>query len=187
MRQRAKQGSRGLSRMRAAAVPWILLVFLLSVLRAWSQPGVAPRVSMLNAPAPIYGPDPKDAWNRIFGFLFSRRMEVRLSDEFPEGAPFTKERIDMRLGDRGLSLRTFERIEIGDRAIDPFYPSSFVAWSGSAGDSTMWLPIIVASAGFLLSRGTGQSSCRNFWLRCRNTPTILPEIWRASRSSCSYS
>jgi len=40
------------------------------------------------APELIYAQDPNDAWNRIFYFLFSRRIQARLSDEFPEGAPF---------------------------------------------------------------------------------------------------
>jgi hypothetical protein len=52
-------------------------------------------------------------------------MEVRLSDEFPEGAPFSKS-IDLNLLRLGLqvSAGTFERNEVGDRAIDPLYPSS---------------------------------------------------------------
>ena len=68
------------------------------------------------APAPIYSADPNDSWNRIFYFLFSRRVETRLTDQFPEGAPFVD----------GVSTRTFERDETGDRAIDPLYPSHFV-------------------------------------------------------------
>jgi len=68
-----------------------------------------------SAPQPIYSSDPNDAWNRIFYYLFSRRIETRLSDLFPEGAPFVD----------GISTRLFERDEIGDRAIDPLYPSNF--------------------------------------------------------------
>jgi hypothetical protein len=67
-------------------------------------------------PKAIYSSDPNDSWNRIFYYLFSRRIETRLSDQFPEGAPF----------EDGVSTRLFERDEIGDRAIDPLYPSNFV-------------------------------------------------------------
>src|ERR1700689_1680232 len=76
-----------------------------------------PKATLLgSAPQPIYSSDPNDAWNRIFYYLFSRRIAARLSDLFPEGAPFVD----------GISTRLFEREEIGDRAIDPLYPSHFV-------------------------------------------------------------
>src|SRR5580692_2187912 len=76
-----------------------------------------PKATLLgSAPQPIHSSDPNDAWNRIFYFLFSRRLETRLSDLFPEGAPFVD----------GISTRLFEHDEIGDRAIDPLYPSHFV-------------------------------------------------------------
>jgi hypothetical protein len=76
-----------------------------------------PKATLLgSAPQPIYSSDPNDAWNRIFYYLFSRRIETRFSDLFPEGAPFVN----------GISTRLFERDEIGDRAIDPLYPSHFV-------------------------------------------------------------
>src|SRR5271165_2248290 len=69
---------------------------------------------------PIYSENPDDSWNRIFYHLFTRRIEVHVSNEYLEGAPFT----EFRLGSRRLvSTRTFERLEIGDRAIDPLYPN----------------------------------------------------------------
>jgi hypothetical protein len=75
-----------------------------------------PEATLLgSAPRPIYSSDPNDSWNRIFYYLFSRRIETRLSDLYPEGAPFVD----------GISIRLFERDEIGDRAIDPLYPSNF--------------------------------------------------------------
>jgi hypothetical protein len=75
-----------------------------------------------DAPQPIYSDSPNDPWNRIFYHLFTRRMEVRVSDEYPEAAPFT----EFRKGStRLVSTRTFERLEIGDRAIDPLYPNFF--------------------------------------------------------------
>lgn len=80
-----------------------------------------PKATLLgSAPQPIYSSDPNDSWNRIFYYLFSRRIEARLSSLFPEGAPFVD----------GVSTRLFERDEIGDRAIDPLYPSHF-ATTGS--------------------------------------------------------
>src|ERR1700722_14648883 len=75
-----------------------------------------PKATLLgSAPQPIHSSDPNDSWNRIFYYLFSRRIETRLSDLFPEGAPFVD----------GISTRLFERDEIGDSAIDPLYPSNF--------------------------------------------------------------
>jgi hypothetical protein len=76
-----------------------------------------PKVALIDKAAAIYSSDPDDSWNQIFYFLFSRRLEIRLSDDFPEGAPF--------LGK--VSTRSFERDEIGDRAIDPLYPNTFVS------------------------------------------------------------
>src|SRR5579862_5405952 len=74
-----------------------------------------PKAALLgSAPQPIYSSDPNDAWNRIFYYLFSRRIQTRLSDLYPEGAPFVD----------GISTHLFERDEIGDRAIDPLYPSN---------------------------------------------------------------
>lgn len=75
-----------------------------------------PKVSLIDKPAPIYSSDPNDSWNRIFYFLFSRRLEIRLSNDFPEGAPFVDK----------VSTRSFERDEVGDRAIDPLYPGILV-------------------------------------------------------------
>jgi hypothetical protein len=85
------------------------------------------KIALAASPEPIYARDPNDAWNRIFYFLFSRRIETRLSDEFPEGAPFSEQPLFQSdiIPKIHASLRVFERTEIGDRAIDPFYPSLF--------------------------------------------------------------
>ncbi len=114
-------------RLLPASLPILLL--LVCGLSAWPQNEGVAHVALPGLPEPIYSPDPNDSWNRLFYFLFSRRMEVRLSDEFPEGAPFNKEPpgISMRMGGRGLSTRTFDRTEVGDRPIDPFYPASLDA------------------------------------------------------------
>jgi hypothetical protein len=89
----------------------------------------SPNVVLLDAPAAVYAPDPNDSWNKIFFYLFSRRVETRVTDEFPESrgaAPFTRQenpRVGMLPSSVGISARSFERDEVGDQAIDPLYPS----------------------------------------------------------------
>jgi len=86
-------------------------------------------VALTGAPEPIYAQDPNDAWNRIFYFLFSRRIDAYLSDEFPDCGPFHREQIKMGGAVPGLHMSEglFERKEVGDRAVDPLYPSFMVA------------------------------------------------------------
>jgi hypothetical protein len=74
-----------------------------------------------NEPQAIYADDPNDSWNRIFHCLFTRTLKIRLSEDFPEGAPF---KITNDFVGRGkkLSARQFERIESGDHAAEPLYP-----------------------------------------------------------------
>ena len=89
----------------------------------------SPNAVFLDAPSPVYAPDPNDSWNKIFFYLFSRRIETRVTDEFPEfrgATAFTRPedpRAVMLPSPIGISERAFERDEIGDRAIDPLYPS----------------------------------------------------------------
>jgi len=87
-------------------------------------------VALARSPEPIYSPDPHDPWNRFFYFLFSRRVQTRLSDDFSEGAPFRQEVEREGGGGIRVSTRVFERNEICDRAIDPLYPS-FEVGAGS--------------------------------------------------------
>lgn len=75
-------------------------------------------------PQPIYSADPQDAWNRTFYLLFTRTVKLRLANNFKEGAPFTLLR-SMSASTERVSAGIFERIESGDRAIDPLYPSFF--------------------------------------------------------------
>src|SRR5215472_5506305 len=79
-----------------------------------------------NEPQAIYSSDPRDSWNRIFYCLFTRTVKTRLAKDFPEGAPFAP--LEM-MGHRDMqaSKNLFERIESGDRAIDPLYPSFFTS------------------------------------------------------------
>ncbi len=69
----------------------------------------------------IYAVDPHDSWNRIFYLLFTRSIKLRLTEDF--GHQGSLVRIDT-MGNPSLpvSSQIFERIESGDRAIDPLYP-----------------------------------------------------------------
>lgn len=80
-------------------------------------------------PQPIYSADLHDPWNRIFYLLFTRRVDTRLSDDFTSEGPFLSADA---MGNPSLQAtsRTVERIESGDRAIDPLYPN-FLSSRGS--------------------------------------------------------
>lgn len=73
---------------------------------------------------PIYSTDPHDPWNRIFYLLFTRTVATRLSEDFKVEEAFVPTEV---MGNPSLMAtgRTFERIESGDRAIDPLYPNFF--------------------------------------------------------------
>ena len=79
-------------------------------------------------PQAVYSADRDDSWNRIFYCLFTRTVQLRLSDDFLEGAPFSQPTQTL-FPQRSISDGTFERIEGGDRAIEPLYPS-FLTSSG---------------------------------------------------------
>lgn len=82
--------------------------------------------SSVNIPkkiALIYSRDPNDPWNAIFHLLFTREFRTHLSNDFHAG-PFMETGL-MGLPDLKVSTQTAERLEIGDRAIDPLYPSFF--------------------------------------------------------------
>ena len=70
---------------------------------------------------PVYSPDPSDSWNQVFNALFARTVRLRLSKEFAGALP--SERIQAEgFPDLAVSATTFERIESGDRAIEPLDP-----------------------------------------------------------------
>lgn len=94
-------------------------------LLAQRAPADLPRVALTDHPALIYSKRVDDPWNAIFYFLFSRNLQVRLSSDFPEGAPF----LDLGQGIQ-ISKDTFERNETGDRAIDPLYPTFALGFGG---------------------------------------------------------
>ena len=74
-------------------------------------------------PQPIYAASPDDAWNEVFFLLFTRAIPSRVMAT--NGSPF------VAAGDERLKLtdERIVRIESGDRAIDPLYPSWL--WMGS--------------------------------------------------------
>ena len=80
------------------------------------------RQSLQDTVQPIYSDSSNDSWNRIFYCLFTRRVATRVSSEYPEGAPFTEFRENSTFR---VSIRTIDRLEIGDRAIDSIYPNFF--------------------------------------------------------------
>jgi hypothetical protein len=117
---------RELNVKRIGAVAAGIAVMALAAVHATRTADKAPEapasIRLAEAPEKIYSDNPNDSWNRIFYYLFSRRVTARLSSEFPEGAPFEKvTEIDFMHMER--STRTFEHSETGDRAIDPLYPS----------------------------------------------------------------
>lgn len=82
-------------------------------------------------PQPIYAADPRDSWNRIFYLWFTRTVEVRLTEDFKVDAPFSP---ISTMGNDSLPVttRVFQRIESGDRAIDPLYPNFLSAKGAEA-------------------------------------------------------
>ena len=116
----------------------LILVLTCSLAAAsCSRPGAASTdvapvpIFISDNPRSIYAADPNDSWNRIFGALFTRTVKHRVTDAFPEGAPFTKH-YGLGLGPFVLTVskKTFDRTELGDRAIEPLY-TTFLTGEGS--------------------------------------------------------
>jgi hypothetical protein len=77
-------------------------------------------------PQRIFSDDPNDSWNQIFYLLFTRTVKLRLADNFKDSAPLIPLG-PITPGPQRASARMFERIESGDRAIDPLYPSFLIS------------------------------------------------------------
>jgi hypothetical protein len=88
---------------------------------------------------PIYSPDRSDSWNRAFNSLFARTVRLRLSKEFAGTAPLERVEV-MGFPDLPVSTRTFERIESGDRAIEPLDPFRVHIGSRSARQRVLFEP-----------------------------------------------
>src|SRR4029078_3872304 len=73
--------------------------------------------------------DPMHPCDRTFVLSFTSSFVVRVSDAFPEGAPF--DRFQVRMGSFPilLSRLSFTRFELGDRAIEPVYPAFFTTYT----------------------------------------------------------
>jgi hypothetical protein len=100
----------------------LVLSSLLALVRRESQ--AAPTWATAAGIRPtVYSPDPDDSWNRIFSSLFTRTVKARLSSELPGGAPFARTQYVMFPHALSVSTRTLERVETGDRAVEPLYPS----------------------------------------------------------------
>jgi hypothetical protein len=85
------------------------------------RPGYLAGTLTRDEPQPVYAPDPTDAANRIFYHLFTRSLQVRVAEEVADAGPFTP-LLPSGFGALSISTRPRERIEGGDRAIDPLYP-----------------------------------------------------------------
>ena len=132
-----------------------LAATLLASLMALAQgaPSNLPRVGMGAAQESIYSVNPNDPWNKIFYFLFSRRLTVRLSSDFAEGAPFVDSPAQTK-----MSTRVFERNEIGDRAIDPMYPSFMVGFGSMLVLSDTAYPVFTQALRDALQENTMRSA-----------------------------
>ena len=111
----------------------VLILMLAVAAGSCARPGVASGdvvpapVFVSDNPQSIYSADPNDSWNRIFRALFTRTIKSRLSDAFPEGAPFVPFYIRMGSFSLRISKEKFDRSELGDRALEPLYPTFFTA------------------------------------------------------------
>src|SRR5687767_5719576 len=111
--------------------PILILTFAVvaaSCLRpdAVCEPVATVPVFISDNPHSIYAADPNDSWNRIFRALFTRTIRHRLSNDFSEGAPFIDlYGLGLGLNPLRISKEKFSRTEIGDRAIEPLYPTFF--------------------------------------------------------------
>jgi RNA polymerase sigma factor (sigma-70 family) len=79
--------------------------------QANEKPQAPKALDAQDKPQAVYAANHDDPWNRIFYCLFTRTIKARLSDDFGEGQ------------------RVVERIEYGDRAIEPISPSPTGGWT----------------------------------------------------------
>ncbi len=88
---------------------------------------------------PVYSPDPADSWNRVFNVLFARTVRSRLSKEFA-GAELLEPVQVEGFHEFFVSTSTFERIESGDRSIEPLDPFLVHIGSRSARQHVLFEP-----------------------------------------------
>ena len=139
-----------------------LTATLLVSLTALGQgaPSNLPRVAIGATQEPIYSANPNDPWNKIFYFLFSRTLTVRLSSDFAEGAPFAEGPAQGK-----VSTRVFERNEIGDRAIDPMYPTFTVGFGSMLVLHDSAYPAFTQALRDALQENTTRSTCARAFMQ----------------------
>ena len=76
----------------------------------------AHHASLVREPQGIYVSDPNDAWNQVFFLLFTRTVDARVVA--PDSPVLFSGDPDIEVSEKRVS-----RVEDGDRAIDPLYPS----------------------------------------------------------------
>ena len=121
-------------------------------------------------PQAIYSTDLHDPWNRIFYLLFTRKVDTRLSDDFKTEGPFVSV---SAMGNPSVQAtsQTVERIESGDRAIDPLYPNFF---------SDKGAEPILNDPGFSELRQALQEACAETVLRPPLQRALMQsDIWAA--------
>jgi hypothetical protein len=109
--------------VRASTLVFLLTLVVVSILCLAQSPSDYRTGSLVKLePQSIYAADPHDSWNRIFYLLFTRTTEFKLTEDFKEPGSYVPV---ATMGNHALpvSTRIFERIESGDRAIDPLYPN----------------------------------------------------------------
>jgi hypothetical protein len=102
-------------------MPALALTLVAAPSPGQSGPDVRTGSLAKDGPQPVYSADATDSWNRIFHALFTRTVRVRLSEEFAGDARLEPFRA-MGFPDLSISATAVERIEVGDRAIEPLDP-----------------------------------------------------------------
>ena len=123
MNQQPRCGKIAVNRLQASIRSLILILVGLPITWAAMAPSDYRAGSLAKQEAQsIYAADPHDSWNRIFYLLFTRPIKLRLTEEFGHDGPFV---VVSTMGNPSLPVTSqiFERIESGDRAIDPLYPN----------------------------------------------------------------
>jgi hypothetical protein len=117
--------------------------FLMSLFATYSagqsQPDYRKGSLPLEEVQPVYSPDLSDSWNRIFNALFSRTVRSRLSKEFAGAASLERVEV-MGFADLPVSTSIVERLESGDRAIEPLDPLLVHIGSRSARQRVLFEP-----------------------------------------------
>jgi hypothetical protein len=91
-----------------------------SLAQSGQDPG-GPGTLRTNEIQPVYAASPDDPWNQIFYCLFTRTIKARVSSEFQGCGPFATFSVNFVVR-MSLSTHSVQRVESGDRAVEPLYP-----------------------------------------------------------------